>query len=201
MSRRTAEEAAQYRAEEAARIAENKAARAENKRLAESAAEQKRLAKEQDRFELINERTRSIMLIVKDAVDRGSLSDRAYSTKARDIGTCIQDMPAIKSGKISVEAAYKKRVQYNYKPTLEHYYPNQWMGAYMLDYFMEHGYQPSGPGLYDFDLTLVQLIIQARGVHEVTFEENQALRPFQKIGVFGSPEESYGLAGIELIDG
>jgi hypothetical protein len=34
----------------------------------------------------------------------------------------------------------------------------------------------------------------------VTRQENNDLKPFQKLGVFTTPEASYQAAGIELID-
>jgi hypothetical protein len=37
-------------------------------------------------------------------------------------------------------------------------------------------------------------------VHLITSEENKAVQPFQRVGVFKSPDEAYASAGITLID-
>jgi hypothetical protein len=224
MARRTKEEAAAFREAERARVAANKAARAQKKiddaarkeaaRMARAYAKleaaardlavrlQRAQEREAKKADMIKWRTFAIEAIIKAAVNAqhtlGEIDARGLHTLARDIGTCIQDLPVIPSGLISKKALAMVKESKRYKPTQEHYNPNQVMGHRILDYYLKHGY-PDRP-LFDFDPKLVELLTEARRTHEVTAEENRQLVKYQRNHVFTTPEQSYLMAGIDLIE-
>lgn len=115
---------------------------------------------------------------------------------ARSIGNDIQDMASIKTGKISILAKAERDIDPKYRPTEEHCYPNQVAGMDVLSEYTSH----SLDGGFVPDAGVDAILALARRVNLVTKDENSDLIPYQKYGVYTTPEESYRKAGIELVD-
>jgi hypothetical protein len=77
------------------------------------------------------------------------------------------------------------------KLTKEHQTPRKIGGMKLMEYMAQH------------DTTQVEFESMLQNFlawNYVTRQENNDLKPFQKLGVFTTPEASYQAAGIELID-
>ncbi len=77
------------------------------------------------------------------------------------------------------------------KLTKEHQTPRKIGGMKLMEYMAQH------------DATQVEFESMLQNFlawNYVTRQENNDLKPFQKLGVFTTPEASYQAAGIELID-
>ena len=110
----------------------------------------------------------------------------------RSISNDLYDLPFIFTGMESKQCVRIKNIDPSYKPVEEHLWPRQWCGEYIVRMFLDHEKQ--------FTISeLVKLVYRYSHVHYVTKEENQLLRPYQKVSTFESPEESYKLAGIEMV--
>lgn len=201
MTRRTKQEVAEFRAQEAARVAANKVAREAKKATAIAEANQRIAEREAIRKERHNARLFCVHSIISQAVDlhkNRSLTPIEVNTFARNIGICIQDMNPLWSGKISKAALANVRPHYKCAPVEEHYMSNQLMGNRILQHYLDNGYNVATH--YEFDPVMIEMVDVARGVHQVTADENQRLRPYQKVENFTTWEDAYAAVGIELTD-
>lgn len=120
-----------------------------------------------------------------------SMSYTELNILARTIGNSLFDMSPIWSGYKSRALIAAEKVNPKVKKCAEHYYPRQVAGWRIVEHILRYkGITKSK--LFD----LLEVFNQ---VHYTTSDENTRLVPFQKYGVFVSPEHSYKQAGVELV--
>lgn len=110
---------------------------------------------------------------------------------ARTIGNSLFDMSATWSGYKSQELLDLEAVDPKAKKCAEHFYPRQVSGWRIVEHMIRYG-SISKPKLID----LIKVFTQ---VHYTTATENSRLVPYQKYGVFISPEHSYKQANVDLV--
>jgi hypothetical protein len=134
-----------------------------------------------------------IAFIVKGAAaehKQKPLTDTDRNDFARGIGTLLFDLPARYSGKAS-KAVLQSKYHAGTKWCPEHFIPRQVSGHRILDTFLNER----------FDMKkLLVMLWDSTEVHYVLPEENTALMPHQKPGVFTTWEAAYDAVGIELVD-
>lgn len=126
-------------------------------------------------------------------VPKKKLSQYDIAVYGRIVGGLIYELKSIYSGYTSVNALIQK---YNTGRdwTHEHKWPRQYVGEDLIKDLYRRGQVTRidiNLILDDFDDFCV--------VNHTTKEENEALRPFQKLDGWVSPEYAYEQAGIELL--
>ena len=131
------------------------------------------------------------MMLKGVAADIPKLCPQEKNVVARMISNSIFDMRTKWSGMES-QALIDARSK-NPKTTKcpEHYYPRQVAGARILQHIERYG------GISKNKLD--EFLDVFTRVHYTTSEENQLLKPYQKVDTFISPEHSYEAAGITLV--
>lgn len=130
-----------------------------------------------------------LLIGVKDHVQKMSYYE--LNVLARTIGNSLFDMSAIWSGYKSKELIKAEASNPKAKKCAEHFYPRQVSGWRIVEHMIRYrGISKS---------KLIQLIEVFTQVHYTTPEENTRLVPYQKYGVFISPEHSYKEANVELV--
>lgn len=71
----------------------------------------------------------------------------------------------------------------------EHVYPRKVAARLLLE-----------DGALNAETLAVQFREKHGRVHLITSEENKAVQPFQRVGIFTSPDAAYAAAGIVLVD-
>ena len=110
---------------------------------------------------------------------------------ARTIGNALFDMTPSWSGYKSEELIRQEEIDPKTKKVAEHYYPRQVAGWRIIEHVARYK-GISRP-------QLERMIESFNRIHYTTAEENTRLVPFQKYGVFTTPEDSYRQAGIVLV--
>lgn len=126
---------------------------------------------------------------VKDRLHKMSYDQ--LNILARTIGNSLFDMTAAWSGYKSKALIAAELLDPSTKKVAEHFYPRQVAGWRIIEHIMRYR------GITK--LKLEELIIAFNQVHYTTAAENTKLVPYQKYGVFVSPEHAYKQAGVELI--
>lgn len=110
---------------------------------------------------------------------------------ARTIGNSLFDMSATWSGYKSQELINNEVKDPKAKKCAEHFYPRQVSGWRIVEHMVRYG-SISKPKLIE----MIEVFTQ---VHYTTPTENTRLVPYQKYGVFISPEHSYKQANVDLV--
>lgn len=126
---------------------------------------------------------------VKEKVSKMSYEE--LNILARTIGNSLFDMTPIWSGYKSKALIAAELIDPKTKKCAEHYYPRQLAGWRIIEHILRYkGIKKA---------KLIELVRIFNQVHYTTAAENTKLVPYQKYGVFTTPEESYKQAGVELI--
>lgn len=156
--------------------------------------------------ELLNDRKEKIIRIIRACHHRLSHLHEFEQTPdlvqhhARNVSNDIHDLPVIWTGYES-KLSLIKRESSLYKPRKEHFFPRQWAGEKIVRETLKH--EPITLQL------LFSMFFMFCHVHQVTKEENDRLRPFQRPEVFEYDDSndwlkfasaSYQNANITLID-
>ena len=126
---------------------------------------------------------------VKDKV--GKMSYDELNILARTIGNSLFDMTAKWSGYKSKELIAQEKKDPSTKKCAEHFYPRQVAGWYIVQHLVRYKGMSKAK--------LIDFIMMFNQIHYTTSEENTRLVPFQKSGIFTTPEHAYKQAGVELI--
>lgn len=110
---------------------------------------------------------------------------------ARTIGNSLFDMTATWSGYKSQALLDAEALNPDTKKCSEHYYPRQLAGWRIIEHILRYkGIKKP---------KLIDLILVFNRIHYTTPAENTALVPFQKYGIFTTPEHAYKQAGVVLV--
>jgi len=110
---------------------------------------------------------------------------------ARTIGNSLFDMSATWSGYKSHDLVAEELINPKTKKCAEHFYPRQVSGWRIVEHMIRYGSISKSK--------LIEMIEVFTQVHYTTPAENTRLVPFQKYGVFISPEHSYKQANVDLV--
>lgn len=110
---------------------------------------------------------------------------------ARTIGNSLFDMSATWSGYKSNTLIQEELTNPKTKRCAEHFYPRQVSGWRIVEHMVRYGSISKSK--------LIEMIEVFTQVHYTTSAENSRLVPFQKYGVFISPEHSYKQANVDLV--
>lgn len=110
---------------------------------------------------------------------------------ARTVGNALFDMTHTWSGFKSKRLIEAEQSNPKTKKCPEHFYPRQVAGWRIIEHLIQYR-GISRKKLFEYVSVFTQ-------VHYTLPEENTKLIPYQKHGVFISPEHSYKLAEIELV--
>lgn len=130
-----------------------------------------------------------LLLGVKDHVKKMSYYE--LNVLARTIGNSLFDMNATWSGYKSKELIAAEAINPKAKKCAEHFYPRQVAGWRIVEHIIRYGSISKQK--------LIEMINVFCQVHYTTSDENSRLVPFQKYGIFISPEHSYREANVELV--
>lgn len=112
-------------------------------------------------------------------------------SQARIIGSLVWELPKLYSGKASelgLVALYNRKVE-NLTP--EHLWPRQYTGVKLLEMFSRTGFVKESK--------LLKALEEFCSVNRTLAEENTALKKYQSVDTFVSPQRSYKNAGIKLL--
>lgn len=147
--------------------------------------------REQKSKETHERKVKVLHLMLVGIVDElNKLSHAEKNVISRMISNSIFDMRVIWSGKYSQALVDALITNSKTQKCAEHYYPRQVAGQRILQH-MERYRGISLKKLKEFLDVFTQ-------VHYTTSQENQLLKPYQKVDTFISPEHSYQMAGITL---
>lgn len=110
---------------------------------------------------------------------------------ARTVGNALFDMTPTWSGFKSQGLLDAEQQNPKTKKCAEHFYPRQVSGWRIVEHLIQYR-GISKKKLFE----MISVFIK---VHYTTSEENTRLVPYQKVGVFISPEHSYQMANITLV--
>lgn len=125
------------------------------------------------------------------AADIPKLCPQEKNVVARMISNSIFDMRTKWSGMESQALIDARKNNPKITKCPEHYYPRQVAGMRILQHLERYG----GISRSKID----EFLDVFTRVHYTTSEENQLLKPYQKVDTFISPEHSYEAAGITLV--
>lgn len=120
-----------------------------------------------------------------------NLSYYELNVLARTIGNSLFDMSATWSGYKSQELIDQEAIDPKAKKCAEHFYPRQVSGWRVVEHMVRYGSISKSK--------LIEMIEVFTQVHYTTPAENTRLVPYQKYGVFISPEHSYKQAAVDLV--
>lgn len=148
--------------------------------------------REQKTAEVHTRKVKVLHLMLSGIVgELAKLSNLEKNVISRMISNSIFDMRVIWSGMYSQELANALAVNPKTQKCAEHYYPRQVAGQRILQHIERY----NGISLKKLE----EFLDVFTRVHYTTSQENQLLKPYQKIDTFISPEHSYQMAGITLI--
>lgn len=119
------------------------------------------------------------------------LSTLEKNVISRMISNSIFDMRVIWSGMYSQGLVDAISLAPKTQKCAEHYYPRQVAGQRILQHIERY----KGISLKKLE----EFLDVFTRVHYTTSQENQLLKPYQKVDTFISPEHSYQMAGITLV--
>lgn len=148
--------------------------------------------REQKTAEVHARKVKVLHLMLNGVVgDIPKLSTPEKNVISRMISNSIFDMRVIWSGMYSQELANALTANPKTQKCAEHYYPRQVAGQRILQHIERY----KGISLKKLE----EFLDVFTRVHYTTSQENQLLKPYQKIDTFISPEHSYQMAGITLV--
>ena len=134
------------------------------------------------KFEQATAMIQANSVVYKSMVESGQSTQLIETT----IGAMLWYLPGLKN--VTFTGMVSEAVRAGAKICVEHRYPRKVSAKLLLE-------NPPKSGQEFFD----DFVEKYGSTNWVTPEENKKLVPFQKVGVFTTPEEAYKQAGIKLV--